>query len=175
MAAEPMIVGSTVSPEIQAEVRTWYGARGRVELHGPFWHLAGVWGIDIPHPPLVNLLIRQGLPTAAKRELSLYHEFGHLEMLPFALLATMALLVHSWRKGQLRWSRIPWLWARHHALWEMLAEGYVRWRLGPRYKALYAGRLHPGLLFFWLGTMALAGLDWPAQRWSFPGSILKQV
>lgn len=145
-------------------VRTWYGATGRVELHGPFWHLAGVWGIDIPHPPLVNLLIRQGLPVEAKRELSYHHELGHLEMLPFTLLATVALLAQARRTGQLRWSRLPRLWAGHHALWEMLAEGYVMWRSGPRYKALYAGRLHPGLLLFWLGTVALVALTWPRAK-----------
>jgi len=45
----------------------------------------------------------------------------------------------------------------------MLAEGYVMWRSGPRYKALYAGRLHPGLLLFWLGTVALVVLTWPTS------------
>lgn len=78
-----------LSNELKTEVRTWYGATGRVELHGPFWHLAELWGIDIPHPPLINLLIRQGLPMATKRELSFIHELGHLEMLPISLLATM--------------------------------------------------------------------------------------
>lgn len=130
-------------------------------MHGPFWHLAGLWGIDVPHPPLVNLLIRQGLPAEAKRELSLLHELGHLETLPFALLATIGLLLQARWTGQLRLSRLPWLWAGHHALWEVLAEGYVMWRNGSRYKRLYAGRLHSGLLLFWLGTMMLVVLTWP--------------
>ena len=80
-----------IAKRISTEVRTWYGAKGRVELHDPFWHIVGVWGLDVPHPPLVNLLIRMGLPRDAKRELSFHHEFGHLEMLPFALLETVVL------------------------------------------------------------------------------------
>lgn len=166
--AGPALNGSPV------QVRTWYGATGRVELHDPFWHLAGVWGIDIPHPPLVNLLIRQGLPRAAKRELSYLHELGHLEMLPFALLATAVLLVRAWRTGQLRWRRLPWLWAGHHALWEMLAESYVRWRTGPRYQVLYAWRLHSGLLLFWVGAAALVALTWPTTT-SRPNTVLRKL
>jgi len=141
-------------------VRTWYGATGRVELHGKFWHLAGLWGVDVPHPPLVNLLIRQGLPEAAQRELSYRHELGHLETLPLALLAAIVLLRQAKQAGQLKWSRALWLWAGHHALWEMLAEGYVMWRLGAHYKKLYAGRLHLGLILLWMGTAALVGMGW---------------
>lgn len=156
------------------QVRTWYGATGRVELHDPFWHLAGLRGLDIPHPPLVNLLIRKGLQRAAKRELSFLHELGHLEMLPFALLSTAVLLVRAWQTGQLRWRRLPWLWAGHHALWEMLAENYVMWRSGLRYKALYAGRLHSGLFLFWLGTAALVALTWPTST-SGPNTVLRKM
>lgn len=54
----------------RVQVPTWYGAEGDVELHGPFWHLVGLWGLEVPHPPLVNLLVRRGLPLGAKRELS---------------------------------------------------------------------------------------------------------
>ena len=138
-------------------IRTWYGTIGRIELHGRFWHLAGLGGVEIPHPPLVNLLIRQGLPTEAQRELSFRHEFGHLQTLPLAVLAAFVLLMRAQRTGRLKWSQGLWLWAEHHALWEMMAESYVMWRLGRRYKGLYGGRLHGGLLLFWLGTAALVG------------------
>jgi len=100
-----------------------------------------LWGIDIPHPSLVNLLIRKGLLPAAKRELSYEHELGYLQMLPFALLATAVLLVRAWQTGQFCWSRLPWLWAGHYALWEILAEGYVKnkyrnWRCGMAIKTI---------------------------------------
>lgn len=136
-------------------IRTWYGATGRIELQGRFWHLAGLGGVEIPHPPVVNLLIRQGLPVEAQRELSFRHELGHLQVLPLAVLAAFALLAQAKQAGRLTWSQGVWLWAEHHALWEMMAESYVMWRLGGRYKRLYGGRLHGGLLIFWLGTAAL--------------------
>ena len=84
------------------------------------------------------------------------------EWLIFALLATVGLLVQAWRAGQLKWARLPWLWAGHHALWEMMAEGYVMWRKGPRYRELYAGRPHRGLLLFWVGTTILTFATRPA-------------
>ena len=119
--------------------------------------------MDVPHPPLVNLLIRKGLPRDAKRELSFHHEFGHLQMLPFALLGTVVLLIRSWRAGRLSWRRLPWLWAKNHAFWEMLAESYVMAVSGPRYKALYGNRFHRGLLIFWLGTATLVTLTQPVR------------
>ncbi len=147
----------------RVRVRTWYGAEGEVELHGPFWHLVGLWGLDVPHPPLVNLLVRRGLPVKAKRELSFQHEAGHLQTLPVALLMTVVLLVRAWRSGGIAWRNLPLLWAGHHAMWEMLAEGYVMWADRDRYKRLYRGHPHPGLLLFWLVTTLLVG-------WSVRGS-----
>ncbi len=136
-------------------IRTWYGSTGRIELHGRFWHLAGLGKVEIPHPPVVNLLIRHGLPAESQRELSFLHEFGHLQTLPPAILATFLLLKRAKQTGRLKWSQAVWLWAEHHALWEMMAEGYVMWRLGKQYNRLYRGRLHAGLALFWLGTIAL--------------------
>lgn len=139
----------------RVRVRTWYGAEGEVELHGPFWHLVGLWGLDLPHPPLVNLLVRRGLPLAVKRELSFKHEAGHLQTLPVALLMTGILLVRAWRSDSVTWRNLPLLWAGHHAMWEMLAEGYVMWTDRDRYKRQYGGKRHPGLLVFWLTTAIL--------------------
>ncbi len=136
-------------------IKTWYGSTGRIELHGRFWHLAGLGNVEIPHPPVVNLLIRQGLPRDAQRELSFRHEFGHLQTLPLAIMATVLLLKRAKQTGRLKWSQGVWLWAEHHALWEMMAESYVMWRLSGRYKRLYGGRLHAGLVLFWLGTAVL--------------------
>lgn len=129
-------------------VRTWYGARGQVELQGPFWHLAGLWGIDVPHPPLVNLIVRHGLPLEAKRRPSFDHEVGHLQMLPAAMLASIVILAQAWRTDGLRWRDLPRLWAGHHALWEMLAEAYVMRRHRERYRHLYRHGPHPGLASF---------------------------
>ncbi len=138
-------------------VRTWYGAVGQVELHGPFWHLVGLWGLDVPHPPLVNLLVRLGLPLEAKRELSFKHEAGHLQTLPVALLMTALLLVRAWRSRSITWRSLPLLWAGHHAMWEMLAEGYVMWSNRDRYRRLYGDKPHLGLMLFWLLTAILVG------------------
>ena len=104
---------------------------------------------------MVNLLVRHGLPLEAERELSVQHEGGHLQVLPLALLATVVLVLRAWRTRSIRWRVLPLLWAGHHALWEMLAESYVMWSRRMRYKRLYAGRLHGGLLLFWLVTTGL--------------------
>jgi len=65
------------------------------------------------------------IATESQRELSFLHEFGHLQTLPPANLATFLLLKRAKQTGRLKWSQGVWLWAEHHALWEMMAEGYV--------------------------------------------------
>lgn len=68
---------------------------------------------------------------------------------------TVVLLVRAWRSDSITWRRLPLPWAGHHAMWEMLAEGYVMWTDRDHYKRLYAGKRHPGLLLFWLTTAIL--------------------
>ncbi len=74
------------------KVRTWYGVNIVVEVKPGSLHRAGFGRLILPHPPIVNWLLRQNLTNSAKRQLSTLHEVGHLQALPFEILYTLLLL-----------------------------------------------------------------------------------
>ena len=75
-------------------VRAWYGLPGEIVVEGDHWHLGKVGPLPLPHPPLINRLIRRGLPREDRRALSYWHELGHLQTLPLALIHAVWL----WRR-----------------------------------------------------------------------------
>ncbi len=136
-------------------VRTWYGVTGEVVIEGELWHWVRLGRVPIPHPPLVNLLIRRGLPRDARRQLSYWHEIGHMQTLPLALIH--ALLLSRGRRRPL-WLHLPLALLGHEALWELAAESYVVWRAGPDYRRLYWQHHNPFLLPFWFLMAAMAAI-----------------
>jgi len=125
------------------EVQAWYGLRGEIEVQNEFWHLVRVGSVSLPHPPLVNLFLRAGLPRSQRLSLSFAHEFGHLQTLPVAL--THLLLLRPMRRKSLT----AWLAAMlaHQALWELAAEGWVAARERRSYRAAYRSALWRPLIF----------------------------
>lgn len=83
--------------------------------------------MPLNHPPLVNLVLRHGLPDKDHQHLSLLYEFGHFQTLPLSLAHTLALLwVSKKQRSFLR--RIIWVAAMalaHQSFWEMASEGYA--------------------------------------------------
>lgn len=128
-------------------VRTWFGLSGEVVIEGELWHWVRLGRLPIPHPPLINLLIRRGLPRRAKRQLSYWHEVGHMQTLPVAILHAVA-LTRGRRRPRWRHGLLALL--GHEALWELAAESYVVWRAGPDYRRLYRQHHNSFLLPFWL-------------------------
>jgi len=119
--------------------------------------------LPLPHPPLINLLIRRGLPPEARLRLSYWHEMGHLQALPLAL----AQAVWMWRcqsgsRPRSLWRRLIRLTAgliAHEAAWELAAESYAMAKAGREYRRLYHEHPNPLLALFWggLGGLALLG------------------
>ncbi|MFQ5614102.1 MAG: hypothetical protein ACE5H9_18430 [Anaerolineae bacterium] len=44
-------------------VRAWYGLPGEIVIESDYWHLVKVGPFPLPHPPLINLFTRRGLPV----------------------------------------------------------------------------------------------------------------
>jgi hypothetical protein len=111
------------------QVRAWYGLPGQIVIEGDHWHLVKVGDLRLPHPPLINLLIRRGLPREARLCLSYDHELGHLQTLPLAV----AYAVWLWRRTSglrqgswlSRLIRLAAALSAHEAAWELAAESYV--------------------------------------------------
>ncbi len=136
-------------------VRTWYGVDGEVVIEGELWHWVRLGRVPIPHPPLINLLIRRGLPMQVKRQLSYWHEVGHMQTLPLAL--AHALLLSRSRRVPL-WLHVPLALLGHEALWELAAESYVVWKAGSKYRELYRKRPNPFQPAFWLVMAAISAI-----------------
>ncbi len=141
-------------------VRAWYGLRGEIQVENELWHLVRVGRVSLPHPPLINLFLRAGLPRSDRLRLSFEHEYGHLQTLPVAALH-LTLLRPLRRK-----SLTAWLAAllAHQALWELAAESWVMSHEGERYRRTYQhSPLRPLLFAIGMLTLAVAG-SWRALR-----------
>lgn len=143
-------------------LRAWYGLPGEIVVEGKYWHLVKVGPIPLPHPPLVNRVIRRGLPRAARLQLSYWHELGHLQTLPLAL--AHALWMWRRRRGRrhdsfvLRSLRFATGLIAHEAAWELAAEAFTMVRAGTTYRQLHRRHPSPWLPAFWVGMAALAVL-----------------
>lgn len=141
-------------------VRAWYGLPAEIAVENGLWHLVRVGGIALSHPPVVNLILRRGLPETERLRLSFLHEFGHLQTLPVAL-AHVWLLFSSghWQPNGLAGviKTIAAAFLAHEAVWELASEVYVVANTGKAYRQIY--RKHPnpgGQLLFWAGMGVLA-------------------
>lgn len=156
------------------KVRAWYGLPGDIEVENELWHLVRVAGMSLPHPPLVNLVLRRGLPRADRLRLSYLHEFGHFQTLPLALAHGLGLL---WITRKTRRSLLGWLaWsagavAANEAVWELLSEGYVVARDPAGYRKAYRQTHGPVVAAFWaiMGALGI-GVSW-ALTWQHHTSV----
>ena len=132
-------------------VHSWYGVNAVVRGAGSMECDLVVEGREFPHPSLVNLFIRRGLTPAARLRLGAWHEFGHLQALPFVALFALTLLAAIVRNPR-RWLRkIVAALIGVEAAWELASESYVVRQVGTRaYRRAYA-KPSPNLALFWLG------------------------
>jgi hypothetical protein len=151
--------GRVSTENLSRQVRAWYGLPGEIVVEGNYWHLVKVGPLQLPHPPVINRLIRRGLPHEDRRRLSYWHELGHLQTLPLALAHALWL----WRGYSrcpgpriVRLIRLAAALLTHEAGWELASEAYVVTKSVRGYWRLY--RRHPNRLLaaFWLGMAGLA-------------------
>ena len=146
------------------KVRSWYGLNGEIEVENELWHLVKLGNIALNHPPVVNLILRRGMPNADRLRLSYLHEFGHFQTLPFSILHILFLLTRAplIERSLPHW--LIWLAAlalAHESVWELAAETYVVANDSKEYLAAY--RKTPNLLMpaFWAAKVCLGmGLSW---------------
>lgn len=140
-------------------VRSWYGLPAEIAVENRLWHFVKVWGIPLPHPPVVNLILRRGLPEQDRLYLNYLHELGHLQtfpiMLPYAVFLLLAKHRCSERKPNLL-TQISQLLLALQAVWEMAAESFVLFHTGSNYHHIYDHKNRTGRSFFWVSMIALA-------------------
>jgi hypothetical protein len=115
-----------MSQKIHRKTKSWYGLPVEINVSSNNLHLVKVAGLPLPHPGIVNVIARRGLPTQTRLELTAQHEFGHLQTLPLALLHLLLLL---WpRQGEpygSRRLRTLIILLTHQVFWEVVSESYV--------------------------------------------------
>ena len=148
-----------MSDFISGKTKSWYGLPVEIKVSSNNLHLVKVAGFPLPHPGLVNIISRQGLPTQTRLELTAQHEFGHLQTLPLALLHLLLLL---WpRQGEpyvSRRMRALIILITHQVFWEVVSESYTASTNRRAYQAPRPTRARQLYAIFWAGMAVFSFL-----------------
>ena len=148
---------------IRRYTRSWYGLPVEIVIEGDYWHWVKAGPVPLPHPPVVNLIVRHGLPRDARLRLSYFHEMGHIQTLPLALIHLAWVWKHRPEWAVRSWTRrMAWLglfMMTHQAVWELTAESYVCAQNSREYRQFYTGTEARLARMFWalMGLLALFG------------------
>ena len=135
---------------------TWYGITATVNLKSKFMHKAGFGHLLVPHPAAVNWLLRHGMKMENAISLSIHHEFGHLQTVPFVLLYTAILLSVSIGEGTISWFKILIFGVSTQAVWEILSEAFTLFNDIEGYRTCYDGVKILPRVTFWLSSFLAA-------------------
>ena len=139
---------------------TWFGISGTVTIGPGFIHKAGLGGFLIPHPPVINWLLRRGLIEEAQYDLSFSHEFGHLQTLPLNLLYAGAVLTVALLKNHTGLLEIILILVSTHSAWEMMSEIFTISSNTKMYHKYYQGISIIPRIIFWASTGLLSAMGW---------------
>ncbi len=148
----------------RCDIRTWYGIHGTVVIGPGFRHSAGLGGILLPHPPIVNWLLRHGLPEGAGLDLNVRHEISHLHTLPLAFLHAAALAALTILSDHAGGAGIILGAAGAFAGWELMSEALTALSDLESYRREYRGVTAFRRVLFWSLMAALASAPWYIMR-----------
>ncbi len=144
----------------RTKVRTWYGMGGTVIIGPGFLHRTGLGWFLIPHPPLVNWLLRRGLLENSRNALRVTHEFGHLQTAPLALLYTAANYTAIIIANRANLSNLILVFISTHAAWEIMAEILTIMSDAQFYHKCYQKVSIIPRAIFWFSAIVLTLLGW---------------
>ena len=128
---------------------------------GPgFLHRTGLGWFIIPHPPLINLLLRQGLLKNPRNALRINHEFGHLQSAPLAVLYTALNYTAIIAANRTNLSNLILVFISTHAAWEIMSEILTIMSDAQFYHKCYQGVSLVPRAIFWLSTISLTLIGW---------------
>jgi len=137
---------------------TWYRLPARIIVSDNGLCDIAPLGIPLPHPSLINLALRRGMPDEARLRLFFFHELGHLQTLPLLLLPLLLLQLKQRTRRRSLLLNILGL----EAFWELTSETYVVWRARHSYAAAWRASRNPAMVLFWPLMLALAALPFLA-------------
>ena len=142
------------------DIRTWYGVNATVIIGPGFLHRGGYGKLLIPHPPVINWLLRQRLAPAVRENLSFTHEFGHLQSAPAALLYTVSNFAALLAAGKTTVLSVMLLLISTHAAYEIMAEIITIRNNRQLYRHCYEKVSKIPRTIFWFSMILLALVGW---------------
>lgn len=136
--------------------RTWFGLYATVTIGPGFVHKAGVGKVLIPHPPLVNWLLRRDLSDRVGLKLSFLHEMGHFQTAPFIVPYAIALLAGAFIAGGFKLPEVLIVLVGIQAAWELLSEALTIIGDISYYRKCYEGTPKLPRITFWAAAGMLA-------------------
>jgi hypothetical protein len=140
--------------------RTWYGVNATVVIGPGFLHRGGYGKLLIPHPPVINWLLRRGLAPTVRENLSFAHEFGHLQSAPAALIYTAANFAALLAAGKTTVLTVMLLLISTHAAYEIMAEVITIRHDHQLYLHCYENVSKIPRAIFWFSMSLLALMGW---------------
>lgn len=137
----------------------WFGVNATVTIGPCFMHHAGFGKISVPHPPVINWLLRQGLAEDVRYAMNFTHEFGHLQTVPLAVFYTGVMLALASITRHTGLIEISLVLISTHAAWEIMAEIFTIASDVPLYRKHYEEiTVIPRVIFwFFTGTLTITG------------------
>jgi ABC-type enterochelin transport system permease subunit len=144
----------------KTKVRTWYGLNGTVIIGAGLMHKSGVGSLLIPHPAVVNWLLRLGLIENSATTLRINHEIGHLQSAPLYVLYTAMNYTAIVAANQVNLFNLILVFICTHAAWEIMSE-ILTIVIDPQfYHKCYQGVSLVPRAIFWLSTISLTLIGW---------------
>ena len=140
--------------------RTWFGLYATVTVGPGFVHKAGVGKVLIPHPPVINWLLRRGLSDTVGLKLSFLHEMAHFQTAPFIALYGVAILTGTVAAGRTNPLHVLFVVVGIQAAWEMLSEALTIIGNSPYYHSCYKGLPKLPRITFWTAAGILTAGAW---------------
>ena len=144
----------------KTKVRTWYGLDGTVITGAGLMHKSGVGRLIIPHPAVVNWLLRQGLLEYSATTLRINHEIGHLQSAPLAVLYTATNYTAIVAANQVNLFNLILVFICTHAAWEIMSEIFTIVIDPQFYHKCYQGVSLVPRVIFWFSTISLTLMGW---------------
>lgn len=149
-----------ITTKMKKTIRTWYGLNATVIVGPNFLHEAGFGTLLIPHPPLVNWLLRWGMSEHSKHTLTFIHEFGHLQSAPLFLFYALLMFFSAFNHNPVNFMNLIVVIVSAQAGWEISAEIYTFISNNNKYRKCYEGITLIPRIIFWSSTAALTLMGW---------------
>ena len=144
----------------RTKVRTWYGLNGTVIIGAGLMHKSGVGRLIIPHPAVVNWLLRRGLLENSAITLRINHEIGHLQSAPLAVLYTAMNYTAIVAANQVNLFNLILVFICTHAAGEIMSEIFTIVIDSQSYQKSYQGESQVTRVIFWFSTISLTLTGW---------------